>query len=31
MVHDYSGAMVWDENLFDDYLGDFEGWTKELF
>lgn len=31
MVHDYNVAMVWDNYLFDDYLGDFEGWTKEMF
>ncbi|KAF1360712.1 hypothetical protein EJ07DRAFT_85816, partial [Lizonia empirigonia] len=30
-IHDYDIGMVWDDNLFDDYLGDFEGWTKELF
>ncbi|KAF1934946.1 hypothetical protein EJ02DRAFT_389925 [Clathrospora elynae] len=30
-IHDYHLAMVWDDHLFDDYLGDFEGWTKELF
>ncbi|KAF1936906.1 hypothetical protein EJ02DRAFT_447775 [Clathrospora elynae] len=30
-IHDYHLAMVWDNHLFDDYLGDFEGWTKELF
>ncbi|KAF1941074.1 hypothetical protein EJ02DRAFT_493290 [Clathrospora elynae] len=30
-IHDYHLAMVWDNHLFDDYLGDFEGWTKEMF
>ncbi|KAF1934504.1 hypothetical protein EJ02DRAFT_310402, partial [Clathrospora elynae] len=30
-IHDYHLAMVWDDHLFDDYLGDFEGWTKEMF
>jgi hypothetical protein len=25
IVHDYNVAIVWDNNLFDDYLGDFKG------
>lgn len=25
LVLDYSGAMVWDDNLFDNYIRDFEG------
>jgi hypothetical protein len=31
MVHDYNLAMVWDDQLFDDYKVDFEGWTRDLF
>ena len=30
-IHDYNIAMVWDDFLFDDYLMDFEGWTKDMF
>jgi hypothetical protein len=31
MVHDYNLAIVWDNQLFDDYKVDFEGWTQDLF
>jgi hypothetical protein len=31
IVHDYNVAMVWDNDLFGDYLEDFEGWTKDMF
>ena len=31
MIHDYNLAMVWDDQLFDDYKVDFEGWTRDLF
>jgi hypothetical protein len=31
MIHDYNVAMVWDDQLFDDYKVDFEGWTRDLF
>jgi hypothetical protein len=31
MVHDYNVAIVWDNYLFNDYLRDFEGWTKDMF
>jgi hypothetical protein len=31
MIDDYSGAMVWDDQLFYDFKVDFEGWTRDLF
>ena len=31
MIDEYSGAMVWDDQLFDDFKVDFEGWTKDTF
>jgi hypothetical protein len=31
MIQDHNVAMVWDDQLFDDYKVDFEGWTRDLF
>jgi hypothetical protein len=28
---DYNVVMVWDNNLFNNCLNDFEGWTKAMF